>query len=287
MSGRLAVLIAALLWSTSGLFMKSPEISAMVPADRAGPLIALWRSLFCAILLLPFVKWSSLRAEKALFGLFGSFALMSVCFITAMTRSDAGDVIFLQYTAPFWVLVFNRFGLREPTSRSAVVALLIAMVGVGVIVSLGAGVGDLTGLCLALVAGLGYAGVIINLRLLKEQDALSVMALTQVVTALVLLPFLAGENLLLEGAQWQWVGGLAVVQYAVPYVFFAWGMKQVTAQEASMLTLVEPVVNPVWVLVLWGQAIAFHTLLGGGLILAALMIRYGSGNSQTQESVLK
>ena len=112
MSGRFAVLLAALLWSTSGLFIKSPELLAVAPAERAGPLIALWRGVFCAALLLPFVRWRTLKFEWPLISLFLSFSLMSICFITAMTRSDAGDVIFLQYTAPFWVLLINWVWLR-------------------------------------------------------------------------------------------------------------------------------------------------------------------------------
>ena len=86
----------------------------------------------------------------------------------------------------------------------------------------------------------------------------------------------------LEGAQWGWVGGLAVVQYAVPYVIFAWGLKHVGAQEASILTLLEPVLNPIWVVLVWGQAIATHTLIGGGLILVALVIRYTGQEAQRE-----
>ena len=274
MSGRVAVLTAALLWSTSGLFIKSPELSTMVPTERAGPLIALWRGLFCAILLLPFVRWRALRFQWALISLFISFSLMSICFITAMTRSDAGDVIFLQYTAPFWVLIINHFWLRESTPKRAVAALTVAMVGVLTIVGLGSGVGDLLGLCLALVAGVGYGGVIVSLRLLRGQDSMSVIALTQLVCVILLLPFVHGHDPWLAGGQWAWVGGLAIVQYAVPYVIFAWGLKYVGAQEASIITLLEPVLNPIWVLLIWGQAIASHTLVGGALILIALVIRY-------------
>jgi drug/metabolite transporter (DMT)-like permease len=283
MSGRVAVLLAALLWSTSGLFIKSPELMALAPAERAGPLIALWRGVFCAILLLPFVRWRALRFQWALISLFFSFSLMSICFITAMTRSDAGDVIFLQYTAPFWVLLINHFWLREATPKRAIAALAVAMVGVVTIVGLGSGVGDLLGLCLALVAGVGYGGVIVSLRLLRDQDSMSVIALTQLVCVILLLPFVQGFDPWLQGAQWAWVGGLAVVQYAVPYVIFAWGLKHVGAQEASILTLLEPVLNPIWVLLIWSQAIASHTLIGGGLILIALIIRY-TGASAGEEA---
>ena len=277
MSGRFAVLLAALLWSTSGLFIKSPELLSVAPAERAGPLIALWRGVFCAALLLPFVRWRTLKFEWALISLFLSFSLMSICFITAMTRSDAGDVIFLQYTAPFWVLLINWLWLREATPKRSLAALGVAMLGVLTIVGLGSGVGDWIGLCLALVAGFGYGGVIVSLRLLRGQDSVSVMALTQLVCVVLLVPFLQGHDPWLSGGQWAWVGGLAVVQYAVPYVLFAWGLKQVGAQEASILTLLEPVVNPIWVLLIWGQAIAPHTLIGGALILMALLIRYTGG----------
>jgi len=281
MSGRSLVLLAAVLWSTSGFFMKSPVVAGMTPADQAGPLVALWRGVFCFVFLLPFARWRLLRPSWAMLGLVGSFALMSVCFITAMTRADAGDVIFLQYTAPFWVLLFNRFGLHEPTRRKDLVALAVAMAGVGVIVGFGSGLSDPVGLVLALIAGVGYGGVIVSFRFLHAEHSATLVCLCQFTTALVLLPWLAGGTLLLQGEQWLWIGALAVVQYALPYVLFARGLSQVGAQEASMLTLVEPVLNPIWVLLIWGTSIAAHTLLGGGLILLALVVRYAGRREQT------
>lgn len=59
-----------------------------------------------------------------------------------------------------------------------------------------------------------------------------------------------------------------------PYILFARGLRTITAQEAGLITLVEPVMNPIWVWILWQQPIARHTMIGGGLILVALLTRY-------------
>ena len=184
---------------------------------------------------------------------------MSICFIAAMARSDAGDVIFLQYGA---VLGADQLGVApggDPQTLTGCArcgdARRLDDRGFGL------GVGDWIGLCLALVAGFGYGGVIVSLRLLRGQDSVSVMALTQLVCVVLLVPFLQGHDPWLSGGQWAWVGGLAVVQYAVPYVLFAWGLKQVGAQEASILTLLD-CREPDMVLLIWGQAIAPHTLIG-------------------------
>ena len=66
----------------------------------------------------------------------------------------------------------------------------------------------------------------------------------------------------------------ATVQVAVPYILFARALRAITAQEAALITLIEPVLNPLWVLVVWHQEIATHTFIGGGFILAALLLRY-------------
>ncbi len=324
MKGRLAIIAAAILWSTSGFFVKSPTLSAIEPVGDRGLLIACWRCFFAVLALLPLLVWQGrhsgqagvdpgapgapgARAKKngkpeeqikvramamarsgrlkGWLSLVAFFAAMNLLFVAAMTRAPAGDVIFLQYMAPLWVLIGGYLLLRERPVRTNLVALGFGLAGVLIIVQASIDTDEVVGALLALGAGVAYAGVILSLRQLKEEDPVKLITVCLLASWLSLLPFALPATARLEATQWAWIAALGLVQMAAPYVIFAWGLKSVTAQEGALITLLEPVLNPLWVRAVWGAAISAHTIVGGGLILAGLILRclLGEGNGNGKE----
>lgn len=273
MRSSLFVLGAALLWATSGFFVKSPALAAIEPMAERGPLLACWRAIFAAAMLAPFVPWKTVKLSRRLLPLLISFAGMNITFVTAMTLADAGDAIALQHVAPLWVVVAGFVGLAEASRRRDLLPLILGMGGIGVIAfgasEAGAGLGAL----LALLAGLCYAGVILSLRALRDLDSFWLVFMAQLVSGLVLLPFAHGLHLDVQAHQWGWIAAFALVQMAAPYILFAKGLQGISAQRASLLALAEPVLNPVLVWVCWSQPIAGHTFAGGGLIISALILQ--------------
>jgi len=270
--GRLLILAAAVLWSTAGVFIKSPILGGIEPVTVRGPLLACGRTAFAALLLLAFRPWRLIRWRVGLLPLLFSFATMNVLLVCSMTRADAGDVIFLQYSAPLWVCVLAAIWLREPLVKSNLIALVIGMAGVAVIVVASVSSPDWIGVLLALGSGAGYAGVILSLRALRDEDSIGLIFLCLCLSALVLTPWLAGAVHHLNGGHILWLAIFSVVQMGIPYILFARGLRRVTAQEGSLITLLEPVLNPLWVLLLWQMPVAPHTMMGGALILAALLM---------------
>ena len=131
--GRLLVVAAAVCWSLSGFFLKADAIQAIEPESR-GLLVACWRALFAAGGMALFVNWRAARWRPGLLPLVGSFAAMNLLYVLAMTSpTDAGNVIFLQYLAPFWVLLGAAFWLREPLERDNVAGIACGIAGVAVI----------------------------------------------------------------------------------------------------------------------------------------------------------
>ena len=250
-----------------------PALEVIEPVAERGPMLACWRALFAAAMLAPFVPWREVRFSPRLWPLLFSFAGMNITFVTAMTLADAGDAITLQHVAPLWVVVAGFLGWGEASSRRDLFPLLLGLSGIGVIAFGASEAGAGVGAFLALAAGLCYAGVILSLRALRDLNSFWLIFLAQLVSGLVLLPFAHGLHLQIGPVQWGWIAAFALVQMAAPYIFFARGLRGLSAQRASLLALAEPVLNPVLVWFAWSQPIAGHTMVGGGLIIAALVLQ--------------
>ena len=270
-SSRLLVVAAAVLWSLSGVVLKSPACEGL-PAESRGAALAGLRALFAAMVLLPLVRWRAVRWSRGLIPMTFSFAAMSVLFISAMMETTAAATIFLQYTSVVWASLLGWLILKERPARVDGIAIACTIAGITII--LAHDFGSPLGNMLALGSGVAYAGVVVSVRALRDHDPFWLTFLNQCVCAAVLLPLLIMRPPSFSAAQ---IGGLAflgAIQLALPYVLFSIGMKRVPAGEASLLLLVEPVLNPLWVLMVWGETTAWTTWVGGAVILGGLVVRF-------------
>ena len=281
--GRLLVLFAAILWSTSGLILKSQAIQSIEPYGERGYLVACWRAFFAALGVALFVDWKKARWRPALIPLTILFASMNLVYVAAMSsETDAGNVIFLQYLAPLWVLIASIIWLKESLVKSNIYALIFATAGVLVIASSVFNTPQFFGSVLALIAGITYAGVIVCLRYLKDEDSFWLIFLCFLVSWVVLLPYTETFDQRFEGSAWYWVFFMGTFQMAGAYSCFALGVKFITAQEGSLIALLEPILNPIWVLLIWGIAIDDKTIIGASLISAGLILRYRIGDEKIE-----
>lgn len=267
------VVSAALLWSTSGAFVKSPPLVA-IPQETRGPLLACFRALSAAAVLALFVRPGRMRWRPMLVPFVVSFASMNFLYVTALTRTTAAAAVFLQYTGTGWAFLLSALLLGERFGRRNLVALGCAMIGIWWIV-----VGDWTtqnfgGNWLALASGVGYGGVIVSLKWLRDENSVWLVTLSHAAAGLILLPSVLAGPLALSPVQWTVVVLLGVVQMGVPYVIFARSLRYVSTQEAALLTLIEPIANPVWVFLLWGERVPPSTCIGGAFIIGGLAVRY-------------
>ena len=294
--GRVLVVIAALLWSTSGLFAKAPYFEGW-----PGPTLAFWRATFACVILVPLALWhivAGRRVEKhplwswALLPMTLLFAVMNYTYLTSMAEGTAANAIWLQCTAPVWVLLVGVFVFGERSTWRDWLLIVFVAAGVGVILFYEARGASLSAVFWGLAAGAAYAGVVLSLRQLRALDSAWMAMLNHAVTALVLLPLamhwivdpLVSESgasaadpaarYFPQGIQWWLLAAFGILQMGLPYVLFARGLRHIAGHEATGIGLLEPIVMPLWVLLVWHQAPRWWTLAGGGLILAGLAIRY-------------
>lgn len=266
--GRWLLVAAAVLWSTTSLFVKVEALR-----DIPGPTLAALRALFAAVCLVPFVRVSSVRWRVGLLPMATAFAAMNVLFLTAMTQTTAAAAVFLQYTATPWSFLLGLVILGETWRRGNVVAVGLAMAGIAIIVATTEGQSSLGNL-LAVASGLAFAAVIISLRHLRQESPVFLVLVNQAASCLVLLPWLAWHPPSLSLDQWLLLAAFGIVQMSVPYLLFARGLKSVPAQEAALIVLLEPVLTPVWVGLLGWEFAPATTWLGGALIVGGLLLRY-------------
>lgn len=202
-----------------------------------------------------------------------SYTAAISCFVLANKLTTASNAIVLQYTAPVFVFVFTRLVLGEPILRANLATLVSGMGGVAVIFLGSAGKPDAPGVAVALASGFLFAIYMVNLRFLRAMDPVNLTFVNNLVCALALLP-LVGSQLGVTGGQLLTLAVMGAVQLGVPYFLFSKGLESIAVQEASLIVLIEPVLNPVWVALVVGEIPAPSTLLGGGIILLGLAFRY-------------
>lgn len=285
---RLLVLLVAVFWSTSGLFAKAPWLLAW-PVDVRGPLLAFWRTLFAGLFLLPLVRqprWSWRLIPTTLI-----FATMNVTYMTAMAKTTAANAIWLQNTAPLWIVLFSLLFLKEKITRRDYLMLGLCLCGIATILSGEAAHSQeiaRQGVVWGVLGGITFAAVVISVRWVRDLEACWVIALNHLVTAVLLFPFLIQQGIYPTAGQSIWLAAFGILQLGIPYVAFARALKRIPSHEASFIVLLEPILVPLWVFLAWRshasyQAPQWWTLVGAALILAGLVVRYWPARSSTPE----
>jgi DME family drug/metabolite transporter len=269
--GRALVVVTALLWSTSGFFVKAPFFEGW-----PGVVLAFWRAVFAGLIILPLVRRPVWR--WGMLPMVGCFAAMSYTYLTSMSlmsKGAAGSALWLQCTAPVWVLLAGVFVFGEKAVWRDWLLVGCSAIGVAVMILFRTAGAPPLGIFLGLLSGVFYAGIILSMRQLRSVDSAWLAVLNQGGTALALGPLALQYDLPSTGTQWLLLAAFGVFQLGLPYVLFGLALRDIPGHEASVIGLLEPLLLPVWIALAWGDAPDAITFVGGGWILAGLLLRYG------------
>lgn len=262
---RLSLLLAAVLWSLAGIFIKFLSLPPLV--------IVFYRSLFASLFFAFFIRKSLAIPKVALLVSTLAYTAAISAFVSANKITTAANAIALQYTAPMFVFVIVRFLFGEKIAAASWISLMFGMLGIAVICAGSAGQPDAAGVVIALLSGLLFSVYMVSLRFLKEFNPGTLTFLNNVVCCLLLLPLVRSELSLSFHEGWI-VAVMGIVQLGVPYWLFSKGLEKIPVQEASLIVLIEPVLNPIWVALAVGEVPSKATLAGGSLIVLGLGARY-------------
>jgi len=270
---RWMIVLAAILWSTSGFFAKAPWFEGW-----PGFVLAFWRAAFACLILLPIVRkpqWSVRLIPVTLI-----FVAMNYTYLTVMERYEASNAIWLQYTAPIWIITLGVIMLKEKTGWADWAMVFFQMIGVLVILIPQFQDDTLWGLTLKILVGFTYALVVLSLRWMRDFEAAWIVGINHVVTCVVFLPFVVQVGIYpQEWIQWVALAAFGMLQMGLPYWLFAKSVKQIPGHEATGIVILEPILVPLWVYIAWGHLTSYErpevsTLIGAVFILIGLVIRF-------------
>lgn len=266
------VVLAVLLWSIGGLFIKWTSVS--------GYETNLGRCFFAAITIALLTKFKALKADR--FTLLASLFYVGALsfFAIANKKTTAANAIFLQYTAPIYILIFAPFILKEKFRLSDLLTIIVCLSGMALFFIDSAPNTELTpesqfiGNILGLCSGVSLGGYILLLRHPKayNQNPASSVFYGNLFAILVMLPFIIPNPSQWTGKDIFAVFILGVFQIGLAYYLFTYGVANgVRSLDASIIGFIEPLLNPVWVFIFLGEKPSAWAILGGIIIIAAVI----------------
>jgi drug/metabolite transporter (DMT)-like permease len=274
--GQTYIALAALAWSTAGLLQR--ELGVGTATQVAA------RAFFATLALLAFVALHGGRGVVRPFRSMGRAELaVAVCtagasgtFIVALNHTTVANVLFMQAVAPLAAALIAWLALHESVTRTTAVAMVVALGGVAVMVG-GPGASPGLGIALSVVMTLSFALGVVITRHRRDISMAPAICLSQVLVLVVAAPFshpgsLGARDVVL-------VVLLGVGQMGLGLAFFTVGARLLPAAEVALITLLEVVLGPVWVWIALSERPATATLIGGVVVVAAVALQAGGGES--------
>jgi drug/metabolite transporter (DMT)-like permease len=275
--GQVYVALAALAWSTAGVLQRGLQVNAATQVAV--------RAAFAGVALLAWVAISErgrvVEACRSVglagIGFAACIATASASFIVALNHTTVAHVLFIQAMAPVLAALLAWIALREPVSGRTGVAMAVALAGVGLMVG-GPGGGSLIGDGLSLLMALSFAISIVISRHRRDVSMLPATCLGQLFLVIAFLPFadvsaMPGDDVLALAA-------LGAGQIGLGLAFLTVGARLIPAAQVALITLLEVVLGPLWVWLAIDEKPTTATLIGGAIVVLAVVIQAVGGTSR-------
>jgi drug/metabolite transporter (DMT)-like permease len=257
------LVITAILWSLGGVLIKSIKWNAVA--------IAGMRSVIAAIVLLIVIKKPKLTWSFAQIGGALAYSGTVILFVLANKTTTAANAILLQYTAPIYVALFGTWFLKEKTKLFDWIIIFIVLGGMALFFLDHLNTNGVLGNIIAASSGVCFGFFAIFMRMQKEESPIESVLLGNILTAIIAVPFMFSSAPSTDGIITLLIMG--VVQLGIPYILYSKAIKHVTALEAILIPVIEPILNPMWVFLLLGEVPGPWAILGGAIVISAVTLR--------------
>jgi len=266
--GTLAMIATALLWSIGGIFIK------LIPWNPLA--IAGLRGLLGGLVMYIYLRFRGIKPVINKDTIKIALALAGVCttFVAANKLTTAANAIVIQYCAPVYVLLYIAFVQKKKLRPLDIAVVPITILGVSLCFVGQMGKGRLIGDIIAIISGLFFAAMFITSEGVSDQTRASGIMQGQFLTAIIGLPVLFATHPAFTA---QAIGGiliLGIFQIGLAYVLYSIALKRAPLLTCSLLAVLEPLLNPVWVFLFAGENPGLWSLVGGVIVVAVITLWY-------------
>ena len=265
--GNLYIFITALLWSTGGILLKYVGLNAILTNGL--------RSLFGFFVFCIYRKRIKIQLNKTIIAAAICLTLTNVLYVAANKLTTAANAIVIQYTAPIWVLIWNSIYHKKAPKFTELLAMILAFGGTVLFFFDGLSYEYMLGNLMSLFAGLCFSGVLF-LNFLPSANSEESSALGFALSFIICIPWLGGlfttaSDIVMSSLPV--IAILGVFQVGLAYVFFSKGSRLTVPVTASLIGLLEAILNPTWVYLFYGEAMGRFALIGAACILLGVVIQ--------------
>lgn len=261
----LCLVIASILWSTGGLLIKWVDWNPIAIAGiRSGisslVMIGFW-----------FVLTKKLPKRPDKFVMFGAinYVILVMLFVSANKLTTSANAILLQFTAPIWAMILGAIFFKVKFDKKDILTVVVVFGGMILFFIGDIDGGGLLGNILAVISGISMALMIITLKKVTNHKPLEIVIWGNIFTFIVAMPFYS--SIVLTSANITGIVLLGVFQLGISYIFFTKGIENVTVLEGILIPVIEPLLNPIWVFMGTGEKPSQYALIGGVIVLAAVL----------------
>lgn len=276
--GNLYILLTAILWSTGGILLKwTPGNAVLINGARS----------FVAFAFLCFYrKGKKIRVNRIICLAAVCMCMTNLLFVLANKLTTAANTIVLQDSAPIFVMTWDSIYRKKLPKKNQILVMLMAFGGIVLFFFDQLDGGHLLGNLIAICAGMTFSGVFF-LNSLPDSGSEDSSVLAFFLATLLAVPFFR-DAILWDGKAVLAILALGIFQVGLAYVFFAKGSRLTTPVSASLISLMEAVLNPIWVRIFYGEKMGKYALIGAVIILFSVVLNvlYSSGEENVQKKKL-
>lgn len=257
------LVLAAVLWSLGGLLIKLIDWNPLA--------IAGGRSAIAAIVMMIYIRKPTVQLTKN--KVFGALAYTGtlICFVSANKLTTSANAILLQFSAPVWVALFSTWFLKEKITKLDWITIISVMGGMLLFFMENIGGGHIFGNIIAITSGVFFAAMVIFLKFEDKGSPVEITLLGNIFVFLVSIPFFF--NIEITPKAILALLALGIFQIGFAYILYTSATPYVSSVEAILIPVIEPLLNPVWVMLFLGEVPGMFALIGGTIIVFAIVIR--------------
>ena len=254
------LVLTSILWSFSGVCTKFISWNGFAVAGIRG--------LIAALLLLIVNRRPRLPRSGFQVAAIFSYVGLVVLLILSTKLTTAANAILLQYTAPIYSAILGYFVLKEPVTRHDNTVIGLVLIGLAVFLYDGLADGRMAGNLIALLSGVCYGAMNVFMRKCDKDAPADNIFWGNLLAFVLMLPFMGRPEI--TAVNIGIILFMGIFQLGLAYILYSIAIPHVPALEATIITVLEPILNPVWVMLFYGEKPGIRTIIGGAIVLLAI-----------------